>query len=150
VVELSRLDLHFSAASLFLVSGTWFLEGERESDYLLVGIFLRDLSITAELPTFLDPTRPNCEACVDEKTHELESVMDPKAFKPLPVDVPLTALVNVHKFRMQALVVQRILVFQEMASLNPRAAQAGLFRKCLALRSLSVNTLGDCSRICEP
>jgi Gdp/GTP exchange factor required for growth at low temperatures len=114
---------------------------------------LRDLSATADLPTFLDPTSPVSEAFVDQRAHVLERVLKPDAFAdllPLPFNVPLAPLVNVHKFRMQAAVVQQILAFQEMASLNPRQAEPGLFRKCLAVRCLSASTMRDCSRMCEP
>jgi GDP/GTP exchange factor required for growth at low temperature len=125
----------------------------QRADCLAAGVFLRDLSVTADLPTFLDPTWPNSEAVVDEKAHVLERVIKPDAFgdlAPLPASVRLAPLVNVHKFRTQAAVVQHVLAFQEMASLNPRQAEAGLFRKCLAIRCLSVNTMRDCSRMCEP
>lgn len=69
-----------------------------------IGLFLRDLSTTFELPTFLDPTAPNVHAIVNAMG-SLESIADPEAFNDLPPlreERELQPLVNVHKFRMMS------------------------------------------------
>ena len=117
------------------------------------GLYLRDLSITCELPTFLDPTAPSAPASVDEVTGEFEAIHDDAAFAdlpPLPSSVTLHPLVNVHKHRTIASIVQKILVFQEMAGLYPYEADATLFRKCLGLRTLHPDALMAASLRAEP
>jgi hypothetical protein len=120
-----------------------------------LGLFFRDLAVTNELPTYLDPTAPNTSASrSDDDT--LAAHANPSAFADLPAlptDVPLRPLVNVHKHRTLAAVVQKILVFQEMAGLYAYEADPTLFRKCLAIRCVlrSSRTLcgarADASRI---
>lgn len=96
--------------------------------------------MNAELPTFLDPTSPSSPAMVDPATGCLLSVADPSAFSnlpPLPEDIQLMPLVNVHKHRVMASVVQKVMVFQEMAELYPYEAESSVYLKCLKLRCLS-------------
>lgn len=106
-----------------------------------LGLFLRDLSISNELPTFLDATSPTTPASVDPSTNQLTVVADPEAFSDLP-SIPqsylLYPLVNVHKARTISGIVQKVLVFQEMAGCYPFEAEPMLFRKCLALQCLPV------------
>ena len=105
-----------------------------------LGLFLRDLAISAELPTWLDPTAPNSavSAAVDPATGALERLAHPAEFDrlpPLPPSVlPLKALVNIHKHRTLAAVVQKVLVCTEMAAVYPYEPEPMLYRKCLALR----------------
>lgn len=102
-----------------------------------LGLFLRDLAVTNELPTYLDPTAPSTPAAKGGE----DTVTNEDAFTglhALPVDVPLRPLVNVHKHRTLAAVVQKVLVFQEMAGLYTYEADPTLFRKCLAIRCVSL------------
>lgn len=106
-----------------------------------LGLFLRDLAISSELPTFLDATSPTTPASMDPVSNQLDVVADPQAFSdlpPIPDQYQHYPLVNVHKARTISSIVQKVLVFQEMATCYPYEADAVLFRKCLALRCLSV------------
>ena len=119
---------------------------------LSAGLFLHDLSINTELPTFLDPTSPNSAAHVDA-SGSLESVADPLAFAelpPLPDNLPLAPLVNVHKFRVMANVVQQVLSLQECAEGYSYEPEPSLYFKCLKIRCLPPNLLRECSLRIEP
>lgn len=104
-----------------------------------LGLFLRDLAISDELPTFLDATSPTTPASIQNDTNELARIADPKAFADLPT-IPSSyqhyPLVNVHKARTISTIVQKVLTFQEMACYFPFEAEPTLFRKCLALQCL--------------
>lgn len=114
---------------------------------LSAGLFLRDLTLNAELPTFLDPTSTNTPASVDE-TGSLSHVANPYAFAHLPQlpdDVPLRPLVNVHKFRLMAGIVQRVLAFQEFAEGYPYQVDPNVYFKCLKIRCLEPSVMRECS-----
>ncbi|KAH8917978.1 ras GEF [Atractiella rhizophila] len=116
------------------------------------GIFLRDLAINSELPSLLDPTSPNNPASVDPTTGQICRVIDPNAFSnlpPLPEGVTLEPLINIHKFRNIATVVQKVLTFQEIAEVYPFEADGSLYITCLKLKCLDVRRLRECSEICE-
>lgn len=112
-----------------------------------LGLFLRDLAISAELPTWLDPSAPNSavSAAVDPATGALVRLAHPAEFDRLPAlppsVLPLKALVNIHKHRTLAGVVQKVLVCTEMASVYPFEPEPTLYRKCLALRCVDVHAL---------
>ncbi|GAA5931143.1 hypothetical protein JCM1841_002115 [Sporobolomyces salmonicolor] len=112
-----------------------------------VGLFLRDLAINAELPTFLDPTSPNSPASVDA-SGSLTVVADPNAFvslPPLPGDMPLRPLVNVHKFRKLATIVQRVRAFQQLADKYPYEPTPSVYFKCLKIRCLEQSVMHEVS-----
>lgn len=106
-----------------------------------LGLFLRDLAISNELPAFLDATSPTTPASIDPVSQQLDAVADTQAFEDLPT-IPqhyqLYPLINVHKARTISSIVQKVLAFQEMASCYPYEAEPVLFRRCLALRCLSL------------
>lgn len=111
------------------------------------GLFLHDLALNAELPTFLDPTSTNTPASVDS-TGALVHIADPSAFDhlpPLPHHMPLRPLVNVHKFRVQATLVQRVLAFQEFAEGYPYEPETSVYFKCLKIRSLDSTAMREVS-----
>lgn len=108
--------------------------------------------MNAELPTFLDPTSPKSAASLDS-TGSLTSVADPSAFSnlpPLPHRTPLLPLVNVHKFRMMAGIIQRLVSCQEVAEGYTYRAEADVYFKCLKLRALEPTLLRECSLRLEP
>lgn len=79
--------------------------------------------------------------------------MDPSALDdlpPLPEKVDLAPLINVHKYRIVSSTVQKILVFQELTELYPYEADTSLFLKVLKIRCLDVDTMRECSYMCEP
>jgi GDP/GTP exchange factor required for growth at low temperature len=78
-----------------------------------LGLYLRDLTITGELPTYLDPSCPSAEAMRDGQSGLLTSLNQPFAFVDLtPLDsAHLYPLVNVHKARLMACTIQRVLIF---------------------------------------
>lgn len=113
----------------------------------IAGLFLRDLATNAELPTFLDPTAPNASAAVNS-AGSLTAVADPSAFAdfpPLPPDTSLAPLVNVHKFRVLAQTVQRVLAFQELASRYAFEPTPKVYFKCLKIRCLEQSVMRELS-----
>ncbi|GAA6053756.1 hypothetical protein JCM3770_005102 [Rhodotorula araucariae] len=103
-----------------------------------LGLFLRDLALNTELPTFLDPSSPYEPANVDS-IGSLTSLADPTAFAsfpPLPPGTHLAPLVNVHKFRVLAAVVQRVVAFQHLATRYTHEPQPETYLRCLKIRSL--------------
>ncbi|GAA5960922.1 hypothetical protein JCM3765_007540 [Sporobolomyces pararoseus] len=116
------------------------------------GLFLRDLALNAELPTFLDPTSTNSAASVDS-AGSLTSVADPHAFdslNPLPENVDLFPLVNLHKFRKLAVIVQRIRTFQALSERYTFEPVQNVYFKCLKIRSLDQLVMQELSSRLEP
>lgn len=116
------------------------------------GLFLRDLAGNDELPTYLDPTSTNSPASVDSAGN-LAEVADLSAFDhlaPLPSYLPaLRPLVNVHKFRVQATLVQRVLAFQEFTEGYPYEPESNVYFKCLKIRSLDSSVMHEVSHRLE-
>ncbi|BGP43229.1 Guanine nucleotide exchange factor lte1 [Rhodotorula kratochvilovae] len=112
-----------------------------------LGLFLRDLALNTELPTFLDPSSPHEPANVDS-TGSLTSLADPSAFAsfpPLPPGTPLAPLVNVHKFRVLAAVVQRVVAFQQLAAQYSYEPQPKTYFRCLKIRCLEQGVMHQLS-----
>ena len=116
-----------------------------------LGCALRDLAVTQELPTFLDPSSPSAPCDINPEQGTMNSMADPSAFQTLPLlpEGLIFPLVNVHKFRTIASVVSKVLVFQEMSSLYAYEAEPTLFRQCLGLKCLPEADLHSLSHICE-
>lgn len=75
-----------------------------------LGLFLRDLAVSNELPTFLDPSSPGSPVEISPETAEMQTLADPSAFTDLPIlpeSLPIYPLVNVHKHRTIASVVSK-------------------------------------------
>jgi len=123
------------------------------ADYhLSTGLFLRDLALNAGLPTFLDPTSTNSPASVDA-SGALTSVADADAFAsltPLPEGFALCPLVNLHKFRRLATIVQRIRTFQALSERYTFEPVQGVYFKCLKIRSLDQTVMASLSSRIEP
>ncbi|EGU11422.1 hypothetical protein RTG_02580 [Rhodotorula toruloides ATCC 204091] len=116
-----------------------------------LGIFLRDLALNAELPTFLDPTNPDIPAEVDA-AGSLVSLADPSAFDelpPLPPSISLAPLVNVHKFRILAGTVRKVVAFQDLANRYTFEPTPSVYFKCLKIRSLEQDVMHELSRKLE-
>jgi GDP/GTP exchange factor required for growth at low temperature len=115
------------------------------------GIFLRDLALNAELPTFLDPTSPSHAASVSTSGCLLSPV-DPSAFSslpPLPPSIPLAPLINVHKFRVLSSTVNRVVAFQRLAQQYEFEPVPQMYLKCLRLRCLEQEVMAELSKRLE-
>ncbi|GAA6007575.1 hypothetical protein JCM11491_004212 [Sporobolomyces phaffii] len=114
------------------------------------GLFLRDLALNAELPTFLDPTCTNAPAAID-RAGSLTSVADPNAFGARgDDDADLFPLVNLHKFRKLAAIVHRIRTFQALSERYPFEPVPHVYFKCLKIRSLDHAIMHELSSRLEP
>ncbi|KAM0749403.1 ras GEF [Meredithblackwellia eburnea MCA 4105] len=113
-----------------------------------LGIFLKDLSVLNDLPTFLNPSAPGVPADVDGVGNLTSQRFDNNTFSNLPAlpeGMPLRPLVNVHKFRMVADVVQLVIAFQEFAEKFHWNPDSGLYLKVLKIKCLDSDTLRECS-----
>ncbi|BGP35135.1 Guanine nucleotide exchange factor lte1 [Rhodotorula toruloides] len=116
-----------------------------------LGIFLRDLALNAELPTFLDPTNLDIPAEVDA-AGSLISLANLSAFDavlPLPPSISLAPLVNVHKFRVLAGTVRKVVAFQDLANRYTFEPTPNIYFKCLKIRSLEQDIMHELSRKLE-
>lgn len=106
------------------------------------------MTTNGDLPTFLDPTSTTTPAVVDENG-SLISTANTDAFSNLPSlpnSITLQPLVNVHKQRVLAALVQRVLAFQEFAESYPYSIpDPNIYFKCLKIRSLSPSLITECS-----
>lgn len=112
----------------------------RQACVPFLGLFLRDLAISDELPTWIDPSAPHHPvdaSLIDPSSGLISRLANPTSFDRLPVlpeGVKQKALINVHKYRTIANIVTKVLVCTEMASLYPFQPDPQLYRKTLALR----------------
>ncbi|GAA5930656.1 mitotic regulator LTE1 [Sporobolomyces koalae] len=116
------------------------------------GLFLRDLALNTELPTFIDPSSTNSPACVDH-AGSLTSIANPHAFDSLPNlpdGVALAPLVNLHKFRRLATIVQRIRTFQALSERYAFEPTQPVYFKCLKIRALNQTVMHELSSRIEP
>ncbi|GAA6014526.1 hypothetical protein JCM10207_001635 [Rhodosporidiobolus poonsookiae] len=111
------------------------------------GLFLRDLALNSELPTFLDPSSPHDPASVTS-SGSLLCLADPSSLaslSPLPGNIPLAPLVNVHKFRVLASTVHRVIEFQHLAGQYAFEPEVKTFMRCLKIRALSQSVMHELS-----
>lgn len=104
-----------------------------------LGLYLRDLTINDELPTYLNPNEPSIGVpTIDPESGFVEGTK-------------LYPLVNIHKFRIYSKVVNKIIGFQELSLTYPFEAQGdqSLFLNCLRLKSLDSARLRWLSDVCE-
>jgi hypothetical protein len=116
------------------------------------GLILRDLAISSELPTFLDPSSPRAPAVLEPGSQILASYAEPQAFselRPLPAHLPLHPLINVHKYRTIAGVIQKVMSFKEVARNYPYEPELAVYRKCLGLACLPLHLIQQLSTVCE-
>ncbi|KPV72035.1 uncharacterized protein RHOBADRAFT_56170 [Rhodotorula graminis WP1] len=117
-----------------------------------LGLFLRDLALTTELPTYLDPSSPSSPAHVSP-SGLLVSLASPSSFShlpSLPPSTPFAPLVNVHKFRLLAGIVGRVVTFQRLAARYAHEPTRGAYWRCLKIRCLDVGVARELSRRLEP
>lgn len=114
------------------------------------------MTINDELPTYLDPSDPSVPAVIDERTGYLRQLASPQRFAGLPQlgtgkgqEDKLYPLINIHKFRIYAKVVSKILGFQEASLAYRFEAGEKWFLTCLRIKALNSEQLRWLSSVCE-
>lgn len=94
-----------------------------------LGIYLSDLIFNAELPPYIEPSRRknSCDSLVLQQP-----------------------LVNFHKHRITATVIKRVLTFQNLARRYPFTPDPELYRLCLDIPSIDLDTIRKMSLDIEP
>lgn len=95
------------------------------------------MTVTAELPSYVDPVPPSNPPTPDPSS---ATTSEP----------PLYPLINVHKHRLLAGFIQKVLAFQEAGLLYPYEAEQAAFIRCLKIKSLDGEQLRRTSLMCEP
>ena len=96
------------------------------------------------LPDLIDPTAPHEPVGIDPLTNIFETPAHPEVFltlAPLPADMQLEPLINVHKQRLISGVVKSLVAGQHLASKVQYPLDRRIFQKCLKLRGLDADTL---------
>ncbi|KAK0457166.1 uncharacterized protein EV420DRAFT_1749027 [Desarmillaria tabescens] len=110
-----------------------------------IGIYLSQLTEYSHLPDLIDPTSPTTPVSIDLVTYSYDALSHPEVFsalQPLPAGIQMEPLINVHKQRMRAKVIKRLVAGQHVASRVGWGVEKRLFQKCLRLRGLNDETLG--------
>lgn len=116
------------------------------------GLVLRDLAVSSELPTFLDPSSPRAPATVSDALATISEYADPAAFTDLPQvpsDLPIRPLINVHKYRTIASIIQKVMSFKELANSYPYEGEAYAYKKCLKIQCLPPQKIAELSLRCQ-
>ncbi|KAK7045447.1 Guanine nucleotide exchange factor lte1 [Paramarasmius palmivorus] len=109
-----------------------------------IGTYLSQLYQHHQLPDLIDPTAPDEIVNIDPLTSNLDSPAHPEIFDalaPLPPSMHLEPLVNVHKQRLIAGVVQSFIAAQHLASRIQFSRDKRLHKQCLELKALDSDTL---------
>lgn len=130
-----------------------------------LGLYLRDLTVNDELPTYLDPTDPSIPVEIDRATGKLKKLSNPRVFEELPLlgmmggvgvetselsDYGYYPLVNVNKLRTYAKIILKIIEFQNRSIKNYTfETDSKWFLTCLKIKCLSSEQLRLLSRTCE-
>ncbi|KAG7443324.1 ras GEF [Guyanagaster necrorhizus] len=110
-----------------------------------IGVYLSQLTEYSHLPDLIDPTSPTTPVSIDFVTYSYDTLSQPEVFgalQPLPPGMQIEPLINVHKQRMRAKVIKRLVAGQHVASRVGWGVEKRLFQKCLRLRGLSDEMLG--------
>ncbi|KAK0471177.1 hypothetical protein EDD18DRAFT_1237883 [Armillaria luteobubalina] len=110
-----------------------------------IGIYLSQLTEYSHLPDLIDPTSPTTPVSIDLITYSYDTLSHPEVFsalQSLPAGIQMEPLINVHKQRMRAKVIKRLVAGQHVASRVGWGVEKRLFQKCLRLRGLNDETLG--------
>ena len=123
-----------------------------QAKYDFAGVVLRDLAMSSELPTYLDPSCAYEPANATSALDSLREYADPTAFAgqpSLPEYLPQRPLINVHKYRVMASTIQKVMTFKEIAACYPYEPNLPIYRKCLNLHSLPLALITKLSLMCE-
>lgn len=131
-----------------------------------LGLYLRDLTVNDELPTYLDPTDPSIPVEIDRTTGKLSKLSNPRVFEELRLhgmigggggveasevsEYGYYPLVNVNKLRTYAKIILKIIEFQNRSIKNYTfETDSKWFLTCLRIKCLSSEQLRLLSRTCE-
>ncbi|KAF8576992.1 ras GEF [Ramaria rubella] len=109
-----------------------------------LGVYLAQLYEYEKLPDFIDPTTPAEPVLIDGETGALGPPSHPEVFfnlQPLPRDLTLEPLINVHKQRLIAGVIKSLVAGQHLATNIPFEVDLKCYQKCFRLRSLDTEAL---------
>jgi Gdp/GTP exchange factor required for growth at low temperatures len=105
-----------------------------------IGSYLAQLAEFSNLPDLIDPTAPNTPVAVDMRTLNYEPLAHPEVFdnlEPLPTNVHIEPLINVHKQRLKAGVLKRLVAGQHVASRVRMECEKRLLQQVLRMRALT-------------
>lgn len=111
---------------------------------IFLGVYLAKLYEYERLPDYIDPTAPSEPVLIDGETGTLSPPSYPEAFfnlQPLPRDLILEPLINVHKQRLIAGVIKSFVAGQHIATNIPFEVDQRCYQKCFRLRSLDSEAL---------
>jgi Gdp/GTP exchange factor required for growth at low temperatures len=106
----------------------------------LTGIYLRQLTKLDRLPDYVDPTAPT-EPVEDDPHGGLSQPRHPEVFAnlaPLPAEMTLEPLINVHKQRLISGVVLSFVNCQQLTGKYKFPMDRKLHQRCLRLRALTM------------
>lgn len=109
-----------------------------------LGAYLAQLYAFEKLPDFIDPTAPTEAVLIDITTGSLSPPSHPEVFfnlQPLPENITLEPLINVHKQRLIAGVIKAFVGAQHLAACVPFRVDERCYQKCLRIRSLETDVL---------
>ncbi|KIY67631.1 ras GEF [Cylindrobasidium torrendii FP15055 ss-10] len=105
-----------------------------------IGSYLAQLTEFSNLPDLIDPTAPNTPVAVDMRTLNYEPLAHPEVFdtlEALPANVHIEPLINVHKQRLRAGVLKRLVAGQHVASRVRMECEKRLLQQVLRMRALT-------------
>jgi hypothetical protein len=109
-----------------------------------LGPLLGDLASCAKLPDFVDPTAPGQPLQFNKETGAWSAPRHSEVFStlaPLPSQMSLRPLLNVHKLRLLASCVKLFVAEQHLASNYRYEIDRKLYQKCLRMRALDDKTM---------
>lgn len=109
-----------------------------------LGAYLAQLYAYEKLPDFIDPTAPTEPVLIDISTGTLSPPSHSEVFfnlQPLPEDIALEPLINVHKQRMIAGVIKAFVGAQHLAACVPFGVDVKSYQRCFRIRSLETEVL---------
>lgn len=110
-----------------------------------IGIYLRQLIKLEKLPDYVDPTAPT-ELVDEDPNGNLGQPRHPEVFAnlaPLPSEMTLEPLINVHKQRLISGVVLGFVNCQQLTGKYNFPTDRKLHQKCLKLRAVTMENLED-------
>ena len=111
---------------------------------LIPGVYLAQLYEHERLPDFIDPTAPAEPVLIDGENGTLSPPSHPEYFlnlQPLPRDLTLEPLINVHKQRLIAGVIKSFVAGQHLATKINFEVDQKSYQRCLRLRCLEADVL---------
>jgi hypothetical protein len=116
----------------------------------LLGAYLAQLYEYEKLPDYIDPTAPSEPVLINHETGTLSAPSQREVFfdlQPLPEDLSLEPLINVHKQRLIAGVIKLFVGGQHLATSIPFGVDQKGYQKCFRLRSLNPEALQGISAV---